>query len=465
MVEEKLAFPGSVSQYLDSARSALNPYNRDFGSFVYGTLPIVLAKAAGMLLHKTGYDGTYLVGRVLSTLFDLLTVLLVYRIARRFAGRATSLFAAALLSFCAFAIQLSHFWTVDTFLTTFTALVLLGSVRLAQGRAGWLEDAGIGLCLGLAVACKITALALLLPVGVGILVRAFPGLKAGRSRGQVARRRGPALRRRPRRDRPRRARRVSVRLRGTEPVLLPSRPALDQGPEEPRESGRQRRRIPAEPPVGRAHAALSDPQLRAAGRRACSSGWRRSRPSSGRSRRPGLAGGWRCSRSRSTPSSSSCTTACRSSSRCATSTRRIRRWRSSRRSERTALARRGTQASGLASPALRSPRRARRYHPLGARVLGDLRAPAHAGRGLALDLRERPAAVAHRQRVLGRRPAVPDAGPRQPALLGADARPLGPGQPREGRARSSRRWTRPTGSRSRRTASTATSRGSRRSSR
>ena len=178
MVEEKLAFPRSPAAYFDSAHSPLNPYNEGFGSFVYGTLPMVLAKGAGRLVGKTGYDGTYLAGRALSTLFDLLTIFLVYRIARRFAGRPTALLAAALLAFSAFAIQLSHFWTVDTFLTTFTAAVLLGSVRIAQGRAGRLEDATVGVGLGLAAACKITALALLLPVGVGILVRALADPKA-----------------------------------------------------------------------------------------------------------------------------------------------------------------------------------------------------------------------------------------------------------------------------------------------
>ncbi len=185
MVEEKVTFPGSLSAYFDSAHSTLNPYNNGFGSFVYGTLPLALAKAAGRLAGRTGYDGTYLAGRALSALFDLVTVWLVYRIARRFAGRATALLAAALLSFCAFSIQLSHFWTVDTFLTTFTAAVLLGSVRIAQGRAGWIEDAAIGVGLGLAAACKITALALLLPVGVAVLVRALPGIRAGgRSRAR-----------------------------------------------------------------------------------------------------------------------------------------------------------------------------------------------------------------------------------------------------------------------------------------
>src|SRR5262245_42802163 len=134
MVEEKLVDPGSFRQYLDSKTSKLNPYNVGHGSFVYGTLPMLLARYAGKLVGKTGYDGTFLVGRVLSTLFDLISVWLAYRIARRFAGRRASLAAAAFLAGSPLAVQLSHFWTVDTFLTTFTTAALLGAVRLGQGR-------------------------------------------------------------------------------------------------------------------------------------------------------------------------------------------------------------------------------------------------------------------------------------------------------------------------------------------
>ena len=71
MVEEKLSMPDHRSDYFDSTKSSLDPYNRGYGSFVYGTLPVLLAKGVGRLLGKTGYDGTYLVGRALSGLFDL----------------------------------------------------------------------------------------------------------------------------------------------------------------------------------------------------------------------------------------------------------------------------------------------------------------------------------------------------------------------------------------------------------
>jgi YYY domain-containing protein len=173
MVEETLEFPKTVGSYFDSAKSPLNPYNRGHDSFVYGTLPMFMTKALGDAIGKRGYDGSYLVGRALSGFFDLWTVWLVYRIARRFGGRRAALLAAAFLAFCPLGIQLSHFWGVDSFLTTFSAATLLGCVRIAQGRATWRGRLATGVALGLAVACKITGLALFAPLGVAVLVDAI----------------------------------------------------------------------------------------------------------------------------------------------------------------------------------------------------------------------------------------------------------------------------------------------------
>ncbi len=184
MVEEKLAFPKSAADYFDSRKSTLDPYNRGEGSFVYGTLPLVMAKAVAPLFGKKGYGETHLVGRALSGIFDLLTVWLVYRITRRLAHRRASLLAAGLAAFCALGIQLSHFWSVDTFLTTFTAAALYGAVRMARDRSGPVGDVLTGVAIGLAAACKITALALFAPIGVAVLVRA---LGRRRSFGSVIR--------------------------------------------------------------------------------------------------------------------------------------------------------------------------------------------------------------------------------------------------------------------------------------
>jgi YYY domain-containing protein len=176
MVEEKLEFPSNPAEYFDSAASPLNPYNRGHDSFVYGTLPMFVTKVVARAVGQDGYGGAHLVGRTLSGIADLLSVWLVYRLARRFSrDRRVALAAAGLLAFCPLALQLSHFWAVDTFLTLFSTAALLGSVRLAQRRSGPLETAGTGVAIGLAVGCKVTALALLLPLGLGILVGAFRG--------------------------------------------------------------------------------------------------------------------------------------------------------------------------------------------------------------------------------------------------------------------------------------------------
>lgn len=70
----------SVEAYFDTARSSLNPANRDFGFFVYGTLPVFIIRYVGEWTGQTGYDLNTLVGRQLSAGFDVLTILLVFLI-------------------------------------------------------------------------------------------------------------------------------------------------------------------------------------------------------------------------------------------------------------------------------------------------------------------------------------------------------------------------------------------------
>jgi YYY domain-containing protein len=176
MVEEKLEFPKTPAEYFDSQHSPLNPYNRGYDSFVYGTLPMFVTKAIARAMHRDGYGGAHIVGRALSTIADLFSIWLAYLLVRRFSrDRRVAIAAAALLAFCPLGIQLSHFWNVDTYLTAFSTAALLGSVRLAQGRARPLEVAATGLAIGLAVACKVTALALFLPLGLGVLSGALSG--------------------------------------------------------------------------------------------------------------------------------------------------------------------------------------------------------------------------------------------------------------------------------------------------
>ena len=102
-------------------------------SIFYGTLPLFLTKAVATLIGRTGYDEIHLVGRVLSGLFDLASVLLLFFLARRLFDWRVGLVASFLLAFTALNIQGSHYFSVDTFLTFFVMLTMWFTLRRRRG--------------------------------------------------------------------------------------------------------------------------------------------------------------------------------------------------------------------------------------------------------------------------------------------------------------------------------------------
>ena len=157
----------------------MNPYNNGFGLFVYGTLPIFIVRvlaeianhvnqtvhfwmvAPGIPVDMTSYGAIYTVGRAVSALFDLGSVWLIYVLGRRLFGVKVGLLASAFYAFAAFALQQSHFYTVDTASTFFTLLTLYFAVRVAQGGepdrhgGGWGTYIALGASLGASVASRI----------------------------------------------------------------------------------------------------------------------------------------------------------------------------------------------------------------------------------------------------------------------------------------------------------------------
>jgi YYY domain-containing protein len=156
------AIPPSLGNYFDTQRSSLNPYERGFSNYAYGQLPLTLTR---LLAERTGhvtFETVYRDGRVLSIIADLLTILFTWLLARRIFGTAVAHLAALLVALSVLNIQLSHFFTVDTFATCFA------TASLYFGQRAWqrddLVDAGLaGAMAGLAVASKVSA-AILLPV-------------------------------------------------------------------------------------------------------------------------------------------------------------------------------------------------------------------------------------------------------------------------------------------------------------
>ncbi|MBN1667354.1 MAG: glycosyltransferase family 39 protein [Anaerolineales bacterium] len=192
--------------YFDTACSPLNPHNRGYTFYVYGTLPIFLVRYVADWVQMTGYSEVHLVGRALSALVDLLSVLLVYAIGARLYNRLVGVLGAAFSAFAVLQIQQSHFFTVDTFTNLFMLLALycavlvtrvghqvegvrgegLGeeTVAVSTRRVGLLlrrflghplfwPSVGFGLALGMAVASKINAapIALILPLAAALYLQ------------------------------------------------------------------------------------------------------------------------------------------------------------------------------------------------------------------------------------------------------------------------------------------------------
>ncbi len=151
--------------YFDPGRSPLNPFNHEVSFFVYGTFPLFLVESLARLLGRSGYDEVYLVGRTLSALFDLGTVLVVYLLARRLLGPWPAVVAAGLLALTVHSIQIAHFFAVDTFATFFATLTLWLLVRYSKSRDA--RNLGVaGIAAGLAMASKLST-GLLLPLFAG----------------------------------------------------------------------------------------------------------------------------------------------------------------------------------------------------------------------------------------------------------------------------------------------------------
>ncbi|NLF14772.1 MAG: hypothetical protein GX597_23525 [Anaerolineaceae bacterium] len=191
MVVSRIQWPESLAEYFDTSHSPLNARNQDTVYF-YGTLPLFLTKAVASQLDALaphvpfldtdqsyeGYDRVHLVGRVLSALFDLGSVLLTFFLGRRLFGWRAGLIAAFLLAVTVLNIQGSHYFAVDTFLTFFVILTIWFTLDVAENGA-WPAFLGLGLSMGLTLACKVSVFLLVIVVALGAWVRVRRRLLAG----------------------------------------------------------------------------------------------------------------------------------------------------------------------------------------------------------------------------------------------------------------------------------------------
>lgn len=125
MVGNAMKIPNNFFSYLDPKISLINPTNIGYGFFVYGVFPLTLNKIIAVGLGNDSYNNFTIQGRFLSGLFDFLIIFLVYAtvklLEKQFNLKPSLKYIASFLyAISVLPIQLSHFFTVDTFLNFFT---------------------------------------------------------------------------------------------------------------------------------------------------------------------------------------------------------------------------------------------------------------------------------------------------------------------------------------------------------
>ncbi len=132
MVTTSLEPNEKLLDYFDTGSSKLNPENTgSHPQFVYGTYPVILVRMLGEAFGQTGLGQVKIMGRLMSTVWDLLTILLVFLIGARLGDRRTGVVAAFFLTVTVLHIQHSHYFTVDLAQVFFVTLALYLAIRIA----------------------------------------------------------------------------------------------------------------------------------------------------------------------------------------------------------------------------------------------------------------------------------------------------------------------------------------------
>lgn len=167
MVTSAMQIPQTFGAYLSSQVSSMNPVNIEFPFFVYGLLPLTMVKLVAISLGMDSYDGIVIVGRVVSALLDVGTVIAIYVIAqvlskRMHWSRKIPRLCALIYALSPLSIQLSHFFATDTFLNFFltaSTATMLSALSAKKLRIHLLALSGV--LFGFALASKVTAIFLI----------------------------------------------------------------------------------------------------------------------------------------------------------------------------------------------------------------------------------------------------------------------------------------------------------------
>lgn len=176
MVGTAATVPGSFLEYLNPKVSSLNPYNLgDFHFFVYGTLPLTLTKLAAVTYDMDSYNGLVIMGRLLSSLADIGTLIWVFLTASLFQKHRKlhitfPYISAAMYGIAVLPIQYSHFFTTDSFSVFFSMGAFYWSLRYSFVKKRVIRHAILaGIFLGLGLGTKISTV-FLIPLYAGLFL-------------------------------------------------------------------------------------------------------------------------------------------------------------------------------------------------------------------------------------------------------------------------------------------------------
>jgi len=158
MVTHDLAWPQSLKEYFDNKNSPLNPYNKGYDFFVYGTLPVFLTRCLANLFSYNTYQEIILLGRKISVLLDLATIILIALIGKKlFPQKGAFLWTSLFYAISVLPVQLAHFFAVDSSMNFFLWLAFYFLLLFGQ-KHKTVSLVFTGISLGAAASCKITAL-------------------------------------------------------------------------------------------------------------------------------------------------------------------------------------------------------------------------------------------------------------------------------------------------------------------
>ena len=161
MVGGDMKMPATFADYLTPQISTMNPANTGNSFYVYGTFPVIANKLIALATGADDYNDFTLLGRMLSGFVDLLVIIMIYKTVELFEkeyklNKKIKYWAAFFYAIAVLPIQLSHFFTVDTFLDAFAFISFYSVLKFSfTKQTRWLLICG--LFWGLAVASKATA--------------------------------------------------------------------------------------------------------------------------------------------------------------------------------------------------------------------------------------------------------------------------------------------------------------------